>query len=449
MGSADFIFPVNTLTDAGKQPDDSPSPSLRSLAFGSCHKLKYAKERLKTNIWNSILSVTASSTPGPLDAWVWAGDAVYPPSKGIAPVEELQREYQKMKLSPDYAAFTKQAGAVLGSYDDHDYGGNDYGKRMPYKRERSDMFYDFLGLPKPLPHQSQSVREGVYYTASWGQPPRSQVKLIVLDTRYFRDDHCIMPSLATKLPVLGAGIAAAIRWMVAGLAPTSWCDEGRTVLGEAQWSWLKAELESSQASLHVIVSSIQVLTTNPAMESWGHYPSEQRRLLNMLQSKRPGLVILSGDVHHAEILNVSGIVEVTSSGLTHDCSSPIYGFLCEPILKSFDQNRRSPSDFYPGRNFGHLVVDWESRTFHVDVHALRDVDPDRPIDTVSTPVLTTDPMSLDDMATAAHQAYLSDLSPCMDGHLQQLVASILLIVLTVSISAILSRSQVKEQSTKS
>jgi alkaline phosphatase D len=414
---------------AEQQPDndsdDAPSSStpIRSLAFGSCHKLKYAQQRLKANLWDAILKVTDSAASAPPDVWVWTGDAVYPRSKGVAPLDELKHEYQQMKQSPDYSAFVKQVPLIMGSYDDHDYGGNDFGKRMPQKRERAELFYDFLGLPHLRP--SKTNREGLYYSATWG-PPGGQVKLIVLDTRYFRDDHCVLPTVATKMPVLGAGIAAAIRWVVAGLAPASWCDEGRTVLGEAQWAWLRAELESSEASLHVVVSSIQVLTTNPAMESWGQYPSEQRRLLSLLQPNVPGLVILSGDVHHAEVLNVSGILEVTSSGLTHDCSSPIYGFLCEPILKSFNQNRRSPSDFYTGRNFGHLVIDWNRGTFVVNVYALLDIDPD--ISASATPILTTGPISFAAGIQRDPHDFLLDLSPCMDGHLQKGFATMLVVV---------------------
>ena len=46
----------------------------------------------------------------------------------------------------------------------------------------------------------------------------------------------------------------------------------------------------------------QVLTSNPLVESWGHFPRSRKRLLDLLQRTDPaGLVILSGDVHHAEL----------------------------------------------------------------------------------------------------------------------------------------------------
>lgn len=432
--ATDYEFPRTSRPEEGldvnKDNDNNSDAPIRSLAFGSCHKLKYAQGRLAaSNLWESVLSAANSSAPP--DAWIWTGDAVYPPSKGIAPLDELEDEYQKMKSSPNYAAFVKRVPRVLGTYDDHDYGGNDFGKHMPSKRDRANLFYDFLGIDKP-----KDGREGVFYSATWGRPP-TQLKLIVLDTRYYRDDHCLVASWATKLPALGAGIAAAVRWIVAGIAPARWCDGGRTVLGDEQWSWLERELRESQAALHVVVSSIQLLTTNPAMESWGQFPSEQRRLLDLLAPKRPGLVVLSGDVHHAEILNVSGIVEVTSSGLTHDCSSPIYGFLCEPILNTFASNRRSTSDFYAGRNFGRISIDWSARSMAVNVYALsykgsRDSAERSVTELPSRPVLSTGDVYFGNDSDHVPPFQASELAPCMDGHLQTRFASILLALLIAS-----------------
>lgn len=46
----------------------------------------------------------------------------------------------------------------------------------------------------------------------------------------------------------------------------------------------------------------QVLTSNPLVESWGHFPRSRKRLLDLLHRTNPaGLVVLSGDVHHAEL----------------------------------------------------------------------------------------------------------------------------------------------------
>lgn len=45
-----------------------------------------------------------------------------------------------------------------------------------------------------------------------------------------------------------------------------------------------------------------MLTSNPLVESWGHFPRSRKRLLDLLHRTNPaGLVMLSGDVHHAEL----------------------------------------------------------------------------------------------------------------------------------------------------
>ena len=136
---------------------------------------------------------------------------------------------------------------------------------------------------------------------------------------------------------------------------------------------------------HVIVSSIQVFTSNPVLESWGHFPAAKRRLVALLQKYDPsGLVILSGDVHYGETVTVpvylhgagggaggvggggdscsggvsaAGVgggscsaaagrsvhrawVEVTSSGLTHTAADGLLnGLLCPLMLRAFGAHR--------------------------------------------------------------------------------------------------------------
>ena len=175
--------------------------------------------------------------------------------------------------------------------------------------------------------------------------------------------------------------------------PWSGCKNDIEMLGDEQWEWLESEVEQSDASVNIIVSSVQVLTTNPVVESWGHFPDEKKRLIKLINTL-PGLVLLSGDVHHAEVLafnpkrsltdkdngrslNQDGsIIEVTSSGLTHSCEEPFYGPLCAPILDAYKahrhlgtnvQNASLPS-YYTGRNFGSISFDWEKRVFQVKIH---------------------------------------------------------------------------------
>jgi alkaline phosphatase D len=280
--NADFVHPNTTVT---------------KIAFGSCHNSKHAlkkaaaaaaaKDEAKSattvvsNVWQRIAVENAT-------VWLWTGDAIYPPKKGIASVDLLRDEYRKMKEHPligygDYIKHVATTTYMYGTWDDHDYGGNDLGKDMPEKQERADAFFEFLNLPRPKDDTTGNDdrrRQGVYSSVSFGHAPH-QVKVILLDTRWHREDHCV-PSVASKIPILGAGIACVTRWLSAGLVP-NWCgggsggngDHGSStsplrLLGDAQWQWLEQELEESTAAIHVIVSSIQVLTTNPVWKKLVH-----------------------------------------------------------------------------------------------------------------------------------------------------------------------------------
>ena len=59
------------------------------------------------------------------------------------------------------------------------------------------------------------------------------------------------------------------------------------ILGSTQWEWLEHTLEASSADFNIIISSIQVLTTNPVFESWGHFPLEKKKLLNLIKDTKP------------------------------------------------------------------------------------------------------------------------------------------------------------------
>ena len=72
---------------------------------------------------------------------------------------------------------------IVGIWDDHDYGINDGNKHFEYKDEFKELFLDFLNEPKESQRRKQP---GIYTSYKFG-PPNRQVKLILLDVRYFAD----------------------------------------------------------------------------------------------------------------------------------------------------------------------------------------------------------------------------------------------------------------------
>lgn len=440
-------------SDDGTRRPTTSSITNTKFAFGSCHKSKYADPQ----IWKTI----TKESP---DAFLWTGDAVYPPVRGLASIELLQAEYHRMKHSDaiGYSEFVSRTQIpVFGTWDDHDYGGNDMGYEMPEKEQRAAAYWKFLNQTAPDPQRS-----GLYYsvrfttkhtqttdkddTATQKQQRDQQqekgrrrqspsILVIFLDTRWHRQHHCIR-SMAGAFP-LGAGVACVTRWLSAGLFPNICCSRMKNdplLLGEKQWDWLHHQLsfgDDDHPSVVVpppppvavvLVSSIQVTTTNPVFESWGHFPTERNRLFDLLirTSKHSSVFILSGDVHFGEILdpfpeepNHDTFLEITSSGLTHTCGKHVYGPVCEPLLQLFHRHRfrgtststaANGNNFYVGRNYGTLQVDWENETVAVNVHDV----------STGSVVLTTGVRSWKRSTTTKPKEWnAKDIRSCMDGHL--------------------------------
>ena len=303
-----------------------PDVTTKILTFGSCHNNKSFKPGQPV-IWDAISALKP-------DTFLWTGDTVYSSKKsGISSPALLQEQYTQMANNETigYSTFLSNGevegylkGGVHGTWDDHDYGANDHGMQMPNRKERQNLLLDFLGIDEK---DARREREGIYSSVTFGKVPQ-KVKVVFLDTRSARSKHCIPSVGAMPIPMASA-FACITRWITAGLNLQEFiprCKNGK-ILDDAQWAWLEEQMLGTDAQVNILVSSIQVLSSNPLMETWGQFPSERNRLLSILNKVEEGksVVVLSGDVHHAEILDSStGVhkstgrtIEVTSSGLTH------------------------------------------------------------------------------------------------------------------------------------
>jgi len=289
-----------------------------TIAFGSCNKAS-----LPNLLWDDILKVNP-------DIWIWGGDNIYADTDDM---QKLRRMYKAQNAIEGYKRLVA-AVEVIGTWDDHDYGLNDGGTEFLAKKESQQAFLDFMAVPDDSPRRRQ---EGIYASHEY-QQEAGNVKVIVLDTRYFRT--ALTPNndtkKRTKPNVYGEG----------------------TVLGAAQWSWLERELESATADFNVIVSSIQILSNEHGFESWGNFPHEVDRLKRtIVNSKAKGVLLLSGDRHISEISSttVQGLsyplVDFTSSGLTHAYRS----FKGEP-------NPFRVVDVASTESFGTVQFDFKTKT---------------------------------------------------------------------------------------
>jgi len=297
-----------------------------SIAFGSCDN-----QRLKNELWKSI------DENHPV-AWIWGGDDVYSDTEDM---KELKANYDIQKNDSDYLQFIANK-QILGTWDDHDYGLNDGGEEYPYKRASQQLLLDFLGIAKDAPER---FRDGVYNSRVINFEG-NKVKIIVLDTRFFRT--AITKAVNSKKR----------------LQPNPY-GQG-TILGAAQWKWLEEELNSSDAQFNVIVSSIQLVSDQHGFECWGNFPHEIDQLEKMLvASKAKGTFIISGDRHIATFsskkvakLNYP-LVDFTSSGLTHVYSS-----------FSGEENPHLVGKVVAEKNFGLLQFDFANNRVIMQIRGL-------------------------------------------------------------------------------
>jgi len=267
--------------------EEGPTPDF-AVAFGSCNMSQEPNP-----FWDDILEEHPN-------VWIWGGDIVYADTDDV---ERLRSIYAMQDTVAGYAELKKEV-PIIGTWDDHDFGLNDGGSDFAIKAESQQVFLDFMGVPKDSERRNQ---EGVYASHEY-DVSAGKVKVIVLDTRYFRSE--LVEDEESKKRY----------------KPTT--DSTATVLGEAQWQWLENQLKDSDADFNLIMSSIQVLSGEHGFETWGNFPLEVKRLEKMItQSGANGVIILSGDRHISEFsrANIDGLsyplVDFTSSGLTHSYSS--------------------------------------------------------------------------------------------------------------------------------
>lgn len=280
------------------------------IAFGSCSDQKRPQP-----LWDDIVAQKP-------DVWVWLGDNIYGDSESM---DTLRAKYAKQKANPVYQQL-RQSTAIIGVWDDHDYGVNDGGKEYPRRKESQQLMLDFLDVPATSPFRTQEGGYSVHTYGSKGQ----RVKVILLDGRYFRD------------PLKKDGKAN---------VP----DPSGDILGEAQWKWLEQQLTKSDADMHIIGSGIQVLPEEHIYEKWANFPTSRQRLLDLLAKTKPkGTLFISGDRHMAEVskLRVPGLpydlFDITSSGLTH-VSAP-----------HEEPNRHRVGPIVSKLNYGLITIDWKS-----------------------------------------------------------------------------------------
>ena len=258
-----------------------PPPDVTFLA-GSCAYIKEDPYDRPGSPYGDSVEIFRAMAREQADAMLWLGDNVYlrevdwDSPRGI--FARYRHDRALPQLQPLLAAM--QHCAI---WDDHDYGPNDADRTYPLKDVSLAAFRRYW----PAPSMGLPDVPGVFQRRSFGD-----VDLFLLDDRYHRD-------------------------------PNTWpADRDKTYLGRAQLEWLKGALISSRATWKVIAGGNQFLNAGSRYETMARYPQEQAQLLDWIGSRRiEGIVLLSGDRHHTELLKLDRpggypLHELTSSPLS-------------------------------------------------------------------------------------------------------------------------------------
>ena len=307
--------------------------SIARIAFGACNNPRIDP----VGMYPAILGEQP-------DVFIFLGDNIYGDTQDM---KVLQAKYAKFGAGAGYQKL-QATSQVLATWDDHDFGTNDGGNNYPMRKESEQIFLDFFKEPQD---SIRRQRPGIYSAHTFGTAGET-CQIILLDTRYFRDE----------LPMARYKKGEKPKDIVGWYQPTQ--DTSLTLLGEAQWQWLEQQLQVP-ADFRIIASSIQMLSVEKGMENWGNVPHEQQRLFRLLkESNAKQTMVISGDVHFAELskVDIGGypLYDLTSSGMTHANRNWAKAKNSIRVGKSFAQ-----------LNAGVIDIDWNAQQV-----ALRVIDKD-------------------------------------------------------------------------
>ena len=211
---------------------------------------------------------------------LWLGDNLYFKSKQMADsYKSMEGQYVKQRKIKRLNTFM-MSRAHYAVWDDHDFGNNDSDRDFEYKEFSLAVFKSYWANP------SYGLKDtpGVFYTFV-----KRDVEFFMTDDRYHRSKKKA---------------------------------DDKTYLGVEQKAWLKEKLLASTATFKFISTGNQVFSPVNKGESFQDFKKELKEIMNFINdNKISGVIFLSGDRHHTELMKIEGkvdypIYEFTNSALT-------------------------------------------------------------------------------------------------------------------------------------
>jgi len=231
------------------------------------------------------------------DMMLWLGDNWYYREVDFDAEQNMIYRASKDKsrdfLQPIFRKFPNYA-----IWDDHDFGPDNSGGYFIFKQKSLDIFKNIWANPSYGMPETPGTFTKVRF---------NDVDFFLLDDRYHRSNESLPDG------------------------------KDKHMYGEAQLLWLKNQLVASKQPFKFIVGGNQMLNDYHKWEGWDKYRYERDAFLTWLdETKIEGVVFLSGDKHHTELLKIP-----------RKNAYPLYELTCSPFTagtheKFIDAMRNKP-----------------------------------------------------------------------------------------------------------
>lgn len=250
------------------------------VVLGSCSYINEAAYDRPGNPYGSGAEIFASMAKAKPDLTVWMGDNVYFREADFDSPDGMAKRYRHDRALPQLQTILT-TGSHAAIWDDHDYGPNDANSSFEFKQQALELFQRYWANPS----YGMPDAPGIF-----GVVHQGDADFFLLDGRWYRDADDL------KSP-------------------------DKAMFGTKQLGWLKNALLNSTANFKFIVGGSQLLDTQSPYEGWRNFAAERDGFLNWLTEQRvSGVMFLSGDRHHTELLQ-----------WPRKGAYPLYELTCSPL----------------------------------------------------------------------------------------------------------------------
>ena len=228
---------------------------------------------------------------------LWLGDNWYYREVDFDAEQNLiyraSKDHGRDFLQPIYQKFSNYA-----IWDDHDFGPDNSGSYFIFKEKALDIFKNIWANPSYGMPEADGIFTKVRY---------NDVDFFLMDGRYHKSNENFPDGPEKQM------------------------------FGPEQILWLKNQLVASRQPFKVIVGGSQMLNDYHPWEGWDKYRYERDSFLKWLdETKIEGVIFLSGDKHHTELLKIP-----------RENAYPLYELTCSPFTagtheKYIDSEREKP-----------------------------------------------------------------------------------------------------------